>query len=318
MSISLQPHPWETTLLDWAYAPLAAGPCGRTLSADAEVLRAAYAHCAQITRENSRTFYLASGLLPPDKRRAVRALYAFCRVTDNLVDAPDVSVADRQLALEHWRALALDNNPPHDETVALAWADTRARFHIPAGYAEQLIDGVAQDLDKTRYDSFEELAAYAYGVASTVGLMAMHIIGFSSEEAIPYAIKLGVALQVTNILRDVGEDWANGRLYLPQEELEAFGLSEANIASGHVCERWRAFIRSQIARTNALYEEALPGIAHLNPDGRFAIAAAALLYRAIMDDIERCDYNVFQRRARIGMWGKLVRLPGIWWRSNRL
>ncbi|MCC6617115.1 MAG: squalene/phytoene synthase family protein [Anaerolineae bacterium] len=318
MSVSLQPHPWETTLLDWAYAPLAASPCARMLKADAQVLRAAYAVCDDITRESSRTFFLASGLLPPDKRHAARALYAFCRVTDNLVDAPDTSVAERQAALDRWRALALDHNPPHDAPVALAWADTRARFHIPAGYAEQLIDGVAQDLDKTRYDSFEELAAYAYGVASTVGLMAMHIIGFTGEQAIPYAIKLGVALQVTNILRDVGEDWANGRLYLPLEELQAFGLSEANIASGRVCNRWRAFIRSQIARTNALYEEALPGIAHLNPDGRFAITAAAQLYRAIMDDIERRDYDVFRGRARIGALGKLSRLPGIWWRSKSL
>ncbi len=308
---------WETTLLDWAYAPLAQRRAARPLRADTDVLQAAYDTCAAITRENSKTFYLASALLPLEKRRAARALYAFCRVTDNLVDAPGASVADRREALALWRELALNDNPPLDEPVALAWADTRARFHIPAGYAEQLIDGVAQDLEKTRYASFDELAAYAYGVASTVGLMAMHIVGFASEKAIPYAIKLGVALQVTNILRDVAEDWANGRLYLPQDELEAFGLTEANIAAGQVSERWRAFMQSQIARTHALYEEALPGIAHLNADGRFAITAAAQLYRAIMDEILGRDCDVFTRRAHLGMVGKLVRLPGIWWRSIR-
>lgn len=315
MTIRLQPTAaWEATLLDWAYAPLEERLPAHVVREEDDHLRAAHATCERMTQENSRTFFLASSLLPPAKRRAARALYAFCRVTDNLVDVPvgDDRVGD----LQHWRSLALENNPPHHEHVALAWADARARFHIPAGYAEQLINGVAQDLDKNRYASFDELAAYSYGVASTVGLMAMHIIGFRDEAAIPYAIKLGVALQVTNILRDVGEDWANGRLYLPQDELAHFGLTEADIAAGQVDDRWRAFAAFQIARTRLLYAEAMPGIAALNPDGRFAIAAAAELYRAILDDIEAHDYDVFTRRAHIGKWGKLRMLPGIWLRSR--
>ena len=109
-----------------------------------------------------------------------------------------------------------------------------------------MIEGVARDVDQFRYETFDDLAAYAYGVASTVGLMAMHIIGFASDQALPYAVKLGVALQMTNILRDVGEDWQAGRLYLPQEELEAFGLSEADIERGQVDDRWRDFMRFQI------------------------------------------------------------------------
>ncbi len=316
MTIRLQPSAaWEAMLLDWAYAPLAQRPTSRARPANDDALQEAYQLCTEITRENSRTFYLASGLLPPDKRRAARALYAFCRVTDNLVDTPQSE--DRRSALERWRALAMDDAPPCDEPVALAWADARAHFHIPAGYAQQLIDGVAQDLDKTRYASFAELAAYSYGVASTVGLMAMHIIGYQGEVAIPYAIKLGVALQVTNILRDVGEDWANGRLYLPADELDAFGLDEAAVAHARQGERWRAFMGYQIARTRQLYDEAMPGIACLNADGRFAITAAAELYRAILTDIEASDYDVFTRRAHISAWGKLRRLPGIWLRSRR-
>jgi phytoene synthase len=161
------------------------------------------------------------------------------------------------------------------------------------------------------------LAAYAYGVASTVGLMSMHIIGFAGVEAIPYAVKLGVALQMTNILRDVGEDWRAGRVYLPQEELAAFGLSEADLAAGRVTARWRAMMRYQIERNRQLYAEAWPGIALLDGDGRFAIGAAAGLYRAILDDIITRDYDVFNQRAYVRGPAKLGLLPGLWWAVSR-
>jgi phytoene synthase len=147
--------------------------------------------------------------------------------------------------------------------------------------------------------------------------MVMHIIGFQDGSALPYAIKLGVALQLTNILRDVGEDWRAGRLYLPLEELAKFGLTEADIVRGHVTDRWRAFMRFQLERTRALYHESEQGIALLDLKGRFAIAAASTLYSAILDDIEAHDYDVFQRRAHIGLWGKSKRLPAIWWRSKQ-
>jgi phytoene synthase len=133
---------------------------------------------------------------------------------------------------------------------------------------------------------------------------------------VPYAIKLGLALQMTNILRDVAEDWHNGRVYLPQDELAAFDLSEADIAASQVTDRWRKFMQFQIARNHQLYEEALPGIGLLQKDGRFSIAAAAGLYRAILTDIEDHDYDVFSRRAHITMSGKLQRLPRLWWQAR--
>ena len=142
--------------------------------------------------------------------------------------------------------------------------------------------------------------------------MAMHIVGFSTVEAVPYAVKLGVALQLTNILRDVGEDWRAGRIYLPQEELEAFGLGEADLQAGRVDDRWRRFMRFQIERNRRLYREAWPGISMLSRDARPAIAAAAGLYRAILEDIERHDMDVFNRRAHLSGWEKLRRLPGTW------
>jgi phytoene synthase len=305
---------WERRLFALAHEPLQHCDPPVPVQADADALSQAYAYCAALTRAHSKTFFLASALLPPGKRRAARALYAFCRVSDDLVDHAS---ADPRARLEAWRGRALSAHPSQDDPIALAWADARARYHIPVHYAHQLVDGVARDLQVARYPSFDHLAEYAYGVASTVGLMAMYIVGFRGPEAIPYAVKLGVALQLTNILRDVGEDWRRGRLYIPQEELTLFGLEEADLAAGRVDERWRALMRFQIERARLLYSEAMPGIALLHRDGRFAIAAAAELYRGILEDIEAHDMDVFARRAHVGRWGKLRRLPGIWWRAQR-
>lgn len=302
---------WEHPLLERANAALRSFVSTERVQASAAALERAYRHCDALTAQHSRTFYLASGLLPPARRRAVRALYAFCRVTDDLVDRAE---QDGRAALESWRGRVFAPHPGHDDLVALAWADTRARHSIPWSYAEQLIDGVARDLTHTRYESFEELSEYCYGVACTVGLMTMHIVGFAGQAAIPHAIKLGVALQLTNILRDVEEDWRAGRLYLPRAELAAFGLSEADIAAGRATPAWREFIGFQIARVRQLYAQARPGIALLDPTGRLAIAAAADLYQAILDEIEARGGDVFGRRARVSGWGKLRRLPGIWWR----
>ncbi len=310
--MSLCGSTWERELVAKAYEGLGSRQLPYVVDVDASELMEAYARCEAITRFHSRTFYLASGLLPPQKRQAVRALYAFCRVSDDIVARPGEPGAARRTA---WRARALASHPPTDDPVALAWADTRARYQIPVQYAEQLIDGVARDLRITRYATFEDLAAYAYGVASTVGLMAMHIVGFAGEAAIPFAVRLGVALQLTNILRDVGEDWDAGRLYLPLEELEAFSLGEEDIAAGRVDGRWRAFMRYQAERTHQLYEDALPGVKLLHRDGRFAIAAAAELYRGIIDDAAAHDWDVFHRRAHLSGWQKIRRLPGIWWRA---
>lgn len=309
-------HTWEHNLLDLATEALHfqnEQPHGAMTFEDA-LLETAYAYCESVTAVNSRSFHLASNLLPPDKRRAARALYAFCRTSDDIVDRQG---GDAAAQLEKWRVQATRVHPPADDLVAVAWADARLRYSIPLRYAEQLIEGVAQDLEQSRYATFADLTGYCYGVASTVGLMSMHIIGYAGPEAIPQAIKLGVALQMTNILRDVGDDWRLGRVYLPQDELAEYGLCEDDIAAGVVTARWRTFMRFQIARNRRLYDEAMPGIRMLNRDGRFAIAAAADLYRGILNAIEANDYDVFSRRAYVGKWGKVRMLPGIWWRSRR-
>jgi phytoene synthase len=315
MMMTLDLRTWEHALLSMAHeAQHATATDISSAVRDTVLLDFAYTRSTLFTAKHSRSFFIASALLPAEQQRAVRALYAFCRRTDDLVDCPQDDV---EAALAAWRERALSPEPPISDPIAVAWADARLRYRIPRRYAEQLIDGVARDLHQTRYCTFEELTTYAYGVASTVGLMSMHIIGFANAEAIPYAIKLGVALQLTNILRDVGEDWRAGRVYLPADELATYGLSEDDIAAGRVDARWRAFMRFQITRNRRLYEEAWPGIAMLDRRGRFAVATAGELYLAILDDIETHDYDVFNRRAHVSTPGKLRRLPGIWRRSRR-
>lgn len=309
--MAIQTAAWENRLLAWAHEALASPVVGTHVATDDDALNHAYQYCKQITRINSRTFFMASSLLSPDKRQAVHALYTFCRSTDDLVDKA-VQTTGLETLMANWRARLVSHHPSAHDPVPLAWADAQRRYGIPRGYADQLIEGITRDIRQNRYESFAELTEYCYSVASTVGLMAMHIIGFRTKEALPYAVKLGIALQLTNILRDVGADWRAGRLYLPLEEMAEYGVKEEDIAEGRINDKWRAFMRFQIRRARGLYDEARPGIQMLDPDGRFAIAAAAELYRAILERIEANDYDVMRQRASVSAWGKFRRLPAIW------
>ena len=272
-------------------------------------LRQAYKQAEKITAQHSKSFYFASGLLPEEKRSAVRALYAFCRTVDDIVDESMDAEQDSQL--DYWRTMVETASFADNDLVAAAWADTLTRYYIPRHYALQLIDGVSRDLLPTRYQTFDELATYCYGVASTVGLMSMYIVGFKNNDAVPYAIKLGVALQMTNILRDIGEDYQNGRLYLPREELVFYGIHESDIAEGRITDNWRQFMKFQIDRTRQLYEASRAGVKMLEREGQLAVGAASVFYQGILDEIEKKDYNVFTRRASLSAWGKVSRIPAL-------
>jgi phytoene synthase len=276
----------------------------------------AYKHSERITAQHSKSFHFASGLLPEEKRSAVRALYAFCRTVDDIVD--ESTGDERESQLDYWRGMVENASFLDNDLVAAAWADTLARYHIPRHYALQLIDGVNRDITQSRYQTFEELATYCYGVASTVGLMSMYIVGFKSSEAVSYAIKLGVALQMTNILRDVGEDFQNGRLYLPREELAFYGVREQDIAEGRVTENWRQFMKFQIERTRQLYDESWDGVKMLEREGQLAIGAASVFYRGILDEIEKNDYNVFTQRANLSAMDKVSKVPALWLKIKTL
>jgi phytoene synthase len=279
-------------------------------------LQYAYKQAEKITAEHSKSFYFASGLLPEEKRSAVRALYAFCRTVDDIVD--ESSNSQREAQLDYWRGMVKSGSYEDNDLIAAAWADTLVRYHIPRHYALQLIDGVARDLCQTRYQTFDELATYCYSVASTVGLMSMFIVGFNSHEAVPYAIKLGVALQMTNILRDVGEDYHNGRVYLPREELAFYGIRESDLAEGRITDNWRQFMKFQIERTRQLYNESWEGVKMLEREGQLAIGAASVFYQGILDEIEKRDYDVFTSRASLSAFGKVSRIPSLWLKVKSL
>jgi len=209
----------------------------------------------------------------------------------------------------------MDTNLP----IIRAFADARTRFAIPAEPLWDLLDGMRMDLTHARYATWEELRRYCYCVASTIGLLCTPVLGYDgAAETLEYAATLGVAMQLTNILRDVGADAAMGRIYLPQDEIAAFGYDEEKIAGGVVDDAFRRLMAYQIARARALYQESTPGIARLHHTGQLPVQAAATLYGGILGRIEAIDYQVYTHRAALSTWDKIARLPVIWWQTHAL
>ncbi len=271
----------------------------------------AYEQVRAIIQKRSKTFFFATGFLPRLKRRAIRSLYAFCRATDDLVDREIATLKD----VEAWREQVRKPLSAQDDPILKSWLITREAFNVNPHHEDELIDGVAMDIAFHPYRTWKDLANYCYHVASTVGLLSMPIIGmadgFSHEQAQPYAIKLGIALQLTNILRDVGEDLERGRIYFPVEDLHRFGLTLEDIQKKVLDERFINLMAFEINRARVLYQEALPGIAMLHPSARMAVATAALTYRAILDEIEAIQYQVYDQRAFTSSLKKLWLLPKI-------
>jgi phytoene synthase len=287
-------------------------------------LARAFQLCNEITRDHSKSFYFSTSFLPPGKRRAIRAFYAFCRTTDDMVDVLSESECETRPNLDAWRRSSRLSAYEQDNPVLAAWTATRYRYCVPQVYVEELIDGCEMDLTVTRYRAFDDLAKYCYCVASTVGLISMHILGVNGDDPELFersrtpAIDLGIALQLTNILRDVGEDLARGRIYLPQEDLQRFDYTEDDLHNRVIDERFRALMQFEIDRASELYARSLPAIANLSQDSRLALGAAALLYRGILDRIVENDFDVFHKRAHLTFSEKVQRMPGIYWTVRRL
>jgi phytoene synthase len=275
--------------------------------------------CNHITREHSKSFYFSTAFLPKTKRDAVRAFYAFCRTTDDIVD---VSANRTPETLKQWRMASRLPAREQKHLVLFAWSTIRDRYGIPQKYVEELIDGCEADLHVSRYQTWQELERYCYCVASTVGLVCMHIIGINRDEELEQAthaaIDLGIALQLTNILRDVGEDWQRGRIYLPQDDLHRFGYTEDDLRQNVIDSRFKALMRFEMDRADAYYDKSMPGIGRLKSDGRLAVAAAAMLYRGILGKIHLNDYDVFHRRAHLTNSEKVQRLPSIFLHVRRM
>ncbi|MCC6396816.1 MAG: squalene/phytoene synthase family protein [Bacteroidetes bacterium] len=259
-----------------------------------------------VTRRYAKTFYFASFALPPEKRLASYALYSFCRTVDNIVDEAQDKEHARMLIAEMRRSLESIFDPDQAEPRWAALQQTVLLHGIRKEYFLDLLDGVEMDLTGVRFESFRELHRYCYHVASVVGLMMTRILRPDSAAALSYAKDLGTAMQLTNILRDIGEDFASGRVYLPRQEMHEWGISDEDLQRGVVTPAFRSFMRFQIARAREFYVLAEPGIEMLPNDGsRYCVRLMSVLYKRILNAIEANDYDVFSRRAHVPFAAKL-------------
>jgi phytoene synthase len=281
-----------------------------------------YELCRQITAKYSKTFYIGTLLMPPQKRRAVWAIYVWCRRTDELVDGPKATLTTPE-TLDRWEQhleTVFGGTPIEDADIALV--DTLKYFPLDIQPFRDMIAGQRMDLSRSRYQTFEELELYCYRVAGTVGLMTLPVMGIDNSRTAPWdlyqnrqpdpsqqAVALGIANQLTNILRDVGEDARRGRIYIPQEDLTLFNYTEADLFNGVVDDRWRALMQFQIQRARKFFASAERGISALSTDARCPVWAALILYRGILDEIERNGYDVFRKRAYVPTPRKMVCLP---------
>jgi phytoene synthase len=274
---------------------------------------------------------LATLLLPEEKRRAIWAIYVWCRRTDELVDGPQSRLTTTE-TLDRWEKQleSVFAGEPMDD-FDVAFVDTLQHFPMDIQPFRDMIAGQRMDLYRSRYDTFEELRLYCYRVAGTVGLMVTPVLGLEdsgnktpwsdfldSSDPLEEAIALGIAKQLTNILRDVGEDARRGRIYLPLEELALFGYTEEDLFNGVVDARWRELMRFQIQRARKFYDQAERGIRALSPDSRWPIWAALMHYQGILDVIERNEFDVFTKRAFVPKQQKLLTLPIAWLRAQVL
>lgn len=305
-------------------------PSMRSQSWAGGVLDEAYARAGEVTAEYAKTFYLGTKLMTPEKARAVWAIYVWCRRTDELVDGPNAARITPE-ALDRWeeRLEGIFDGRPYDILDA-ALTDTVAKYPVHIQPFRDMIDGMRMDLVKSRYSSYDELYGYCYKVAGTVALMTTPVMGINPAYNGPLAgvyssaLALGTANQLTNILRDVGEDVnQRNRIYVPLEELGRFGISESEVVggmfaatTGKIDDRWRAFMHFQIKRTRDIFANAEAGVDQLAPDARLPVWSALILYRQILDSIEKNDYNNFTTRAYVPKWKKFLSLPRAFLRAN--
>lgn len=284
-----------------------------------ELIESAYEYCESVTKKHARSFYFAAKFLPRDKRRAVYPIYAFCRHVDDAIDEAVESVDVRRSVVAGWERRLREvfagyvdfdsERPSEQDLVFVALSDLLKKYRFDIELPLELIKGVVQDTEIDRYDSFDDLYVYCYRVASTVGLMSSEILGYSNKRALDHAEALGIAMQLTNILRDVGEDAERGRIYIPREDLERFGISEDQILSRRFDGKFADLIKFEIDRARDFYRDGNVGIGYLDRDSRFTVAAASTIYSGILDRIEKQRYDVFAGRARTSFTWKLRQLP---------
>ena len=284
-------------------------------------LRASYERCKKLNAEHGKTYYLATLLLPPAKRPYVHALYGFARYADEIVDDLGSTLSDQEKAdwLGRWgdQVLADIDRGHSTDPIGRALVDTVRTWDIPTAHFDAFLHSMRMDLTVTEYATYDDLFEYVYGSAAVIGLQMVPILEPSSPDAYPRAQDLGVAFQLANFIRDVGEDLERGRVYLPMTELAEFGVTrevlERRIATPDV----KAALAAQVARVRELEERSRPGIAMLSPDSQPCIDAARVLYCGIVDEVERIAYEVFDRRATVPLRRRVAVAGPAWIRARR-
>ncbi|MEX0906378.1 MAG: squalene/phytoene synthase family protein [Balneolaceae bacterium] len=288
-----------------------------------EKLISAYSHCRALTRRHAKTFYLSMRFLPNYKQRSMFSLYALCRYLDNLVDESEDLINLRKISrhqvLNHLdlfqrKLIAIYEGVDQEDPVLEAFSDTLKRHYITLELPLELISGVKMDLEKDRFQNFDELYGYSYKVAASVGLMSAEILGYRDPNAATYAEHLGIAMQLTNVLRDIGEDLTKGRIYLPKNELKRFGIDERELFAHEISDNFIRMMKFQINRARGYYQSADRGISMLSKDSRLAVSLARENYSRILDKIEENNYDVFRRRAFLNFTEKMLILPKIAYR----
>ncbi len=288
-------------------------------------LENAYGYCRQIAQHHAKTFYLATLFLPKRQRKPIFAMYALLRTVDDLVDMAEDKISNGSLTrselgilMENWKTRlrqCYDGNH-NDDPIMMAWQDTLKDFPIPIELPLDLMDGVAMDIDFKPFETFDELYIYCYKVASVVGLMCSEIFGYHDKKALDHAIELGIAMQLTNILRDVGEDVDRGRIYIPLEDLKRFGYTREEFMRKELNDNFIELIRFQIERARLYYHKSDLGIPMLEKNSRFAVLVSSLNYSNILKTIEKNGYDVFSQRAYRSFYQKISTIPYIWYKAS--
>uniref|UniRef100_Q3ARD8 Phytoene desaturase n=1 Tax=Chlorobium chlorochromatii (strain CaD3) TaxID=340177 RepID=Q3ARD8_CHLCH len=289
-------------------------------------LDAAYNYCRHIAQEHAKTFYLASLFLPKEQQRPIYAIYALLRTVDDVVDMAEeklaaglITRADISTMLDEWKHKleACYAGTVARDPIMMAWHDTLQNYTIPIELPLDLMDGVAMDIEFKPFETFEELYVYCYKVASVVGLITAEVFGYSNKEALDHAIELGIAMQLTNILRDVGEDAANRqRIYLPLEDLRRFNYSPEELMQKKMNDNFIALMKFEIERARHYYTTSDKGIPMLQSRSRFGVALSSINYANILTAIEENHYDVFSKRAYRSFWQKISTLPTVWQKAN--
>jgi phytoene synthase len=287
--------------------------------------RDAYQHCRQIAKHHAKTFYLATLFLPKRLQNPIFAIYALLRTVDDLVDNAEEKLTKGTITretintlLEDWktRLKACYAGETGSDPIMVAWNHTLESYPIAIEHPLELIEGVAMDIEFTPFETFDELYVYCYKVASVVGLMTSEIFGYSDPAALRHAIDLGIAMQLTNILRDIGEDVDRGRIYIPLEDLERFGYSHEEFMQKTMNEKFRRLMQFQIERARNYYLSSDKGIPMLQKESRLAVALSSVNYSNILKSIEENNYDVFSQRAYRSLSQKLLTIPEVWLKSN--